>query len=88
MGYRWFGANIPNGVQTPAFWFWEDAEKSFGTKQANKQTPKQNNAKTPHQKLSACEHVFVTAKGLGLQHLSVFGLKPEDSAVFLPKHLK
>lgn len=67
-------------------WFWEDARKSFGTKQANKHTPKQN-TKTPHRKLSACKHVFVTAKGLGLQHLGVFGPKPTDAAVF-PKHLK
>lgn len=61
--------------------------KSFGMKQANKHSPKQNNTKTPHRKLSTCKHVFVTAKGLGLQHLGVFGPKPEDSAVF-PEHLK
>ena len=68
-----------------------DSEKmrrrSFGTKRANKHTPKQNNTKSLHRKLSTCKHVFVSAKGLGLQHLGVFGPKPEDSAVF-PKHLK
>ena len=26
-GYRCFGANIPNGVLTPAPWFWEEVEE-------------------------------------------------------------
>lgn len=46
-GCRWFGANIPSGVLTPLPGSGKMWRKSFGTKQANKHTPKQNSMRSP-----------------------------------------